>query len=314
MFVSSRPITICFMRVLLSIILLILFTTAIQAQVVVNELKRVGNKKKMSLDSNGWKRTGIFVLNVNQSAQSDWGSGGENFMLGFNTVLNKAIHHKKGKYTFDSYLDVELGLVFATSYKQFRKTTDRLDLTFEIEHSIGKKNHFNYGILGNVNTQMFSGHEYVSDFHNKISNFLSPGKALLSFGIDYKNITEKSYFSLFATPATIRWVTKVDPDFYGSKRFGVDSFHKVYTEIGAYLSVHYNKKFSKTTNYTSRLDLFSNYKRNPQNIDVLFNNILTFSLSKNFSATFILDILYDHDVKRRTQIQQISGLGLRLRL
>jgi len=301
------------MKILFFYFFTLITITATKAQ-AVSEMKRVGAKKRAVLDSNGWKRTGFFVLNVNQSAQSEWGSGGENFMLGINTILNKAIHHKKGKYTFDTYLDMELGLVFATSYKQFRKTTDRFDLTFEIEHRIGKKNHFNYGLLGNINTQLFSGHEYVSEFHSKISNFLSPGKALLSFGIDYKNSNEKSYFSFFATPTTIRWVTKVDPDFYSFKRFGVDSFHKIYTEIGAYITVHYNNRISKNTNLTSRLDLFSNYKRKPQNVDLLFNNVVTFSISKSFSATFVLDILYDDDVKKRTQIQQISGLGLRLKL
>ncbi|MEO7922926.1 MAG: DUF3078 domain-containing protein [Chitinophagaceae bacterium] len=281
---------------------------------VVNEMKRVGTKKRTSLDSNGWKRTGIFILNVNQSAQNEWGSGGENFMLGFNTILNKAIHHKKGKYTFDSYLDLELGLVFATSYKQFRKTTDRCDFTVELEHRIGKRNHFNYGILGNINTQLFSGHNYVSEFHQKISNFLSPGKALISMGIDYKNIKPKTYFSFFISPTTIRWVTKIDRDFYKKKAFGVDSLHKVYTEIGAYLSVHFNYMISKKTNLVSRLDLFSNYKRKPQNIDVLFNNVLSLNISKSFAATFILDLLYDHDIKSRTQVQQVSGIGLKLKL
>ncbi len=305
------------MKAICVFLFLTVLISATKAQVVVTELNRLNNinhKKKISIDSTGWKRSGVFILNVNQSVQSEWSSGGENFMLGFNTILNKAIHHKKGKYSFDSYLDMELGLVFATSYHKFRKTTDRFDLTFEIEHSIGRKKHFNYGLMGNINTQLFSGHEYVSAFHRKISNFLSPGKALLSVGIDYKNITQKSYISLFATPASVRLITKVDPDFYPTKRFGVDPFQKLYTEIGAYLSVHYNNTLSKALNYTGRLDLFSNYNRNPQNVDLLFNNILTLSINKIFSATFILDILYDDDVKKRTQLQQISGLGLQLKL
>lgn len=276
--------------------------------------KRVGAKKIASLDSNGWKRSGLFVLNVNQSAQSDWGSGGESFQIGINALLNKAIHHRKGKYTFDTYFDFELGLVEASSFKKFRKTTDRLDLTFEIEHTIGKKNHFNYGALFNLNTQVFGGHNYATEDSPKISSFLSPGKILLSLGIDYKDTKPNSYFSLFISPATIRWITKIDRDFYKSYKFGVDSLNKVYTEIGAYLSVHFNAKISKTANLICRFDLFSNYKRKPQNVDVLMNNVLTFSIAKNFVGTFLLDILYDHDIKRRTQVQEVSGLGLRLKL
>jgi len=302
------------MRILLVILLSIFIYTNVSAQAVVTELKRLGAKKRVSLDSNGWKRTGMFILNINQSSQSEWNSGGENFMFGINGIINKAAHHRNGKYTFDSYLDIELGVVEASSFKKFRKTTDRFDLTFEAEHSIGKESHFNYGLLGNINTQLFGGHNYTSTTYEKISGLLSPGKILLSFGIDYKHKKTNHYFSAFATPATIRLVTKIEKDFYKLNKFGVDSSNKVYTEIGAYLTLHYNGIISKTTSIISRLDLFSNYKRKPENVDLLLNNVITFNISKIFAGTFILDVLYDHDVKRRTQIQQVSGLGLRLKL
>jgi hypothetical protein len=296
------------------LILLSLFLSINTNAQVVGELKRVGAKKRASLDSNGWKKTGLFVLNINQSAQQDWGSGGENFQLGINTILNKAIHHRKGKYTFDAYFDIELGLVEASSFKQFRKTNDRCDMTLEVEHTIGKNSNFNYGILTNFNSQLFRGRSYSIEGQPKISNFMSPGKVLLSIGIDYKNAKNNHYFSLFATPATIRWVTKLDKDFYNLKRFGVDSFQKVYTEVGAYITAHYNTRISKSVNLISRLDLFSNYKRDPQNIDILLNNVLTFSITKFLAGTFLFDLVYDHDFKRRTQIQEITGLGMRLSL
>ncbi|HEX7902575.1 MAG TPA: DUF3078 domain-containing protein [Chitinophagaceae bacterium] len=294
--------------------LLFLQPETLSAQQTVFIPKRIGAKKVSSLDSNGWKSTGLFILNVNQSAQSDWGSGGENFMIGINCIINKAVHHRKNKYTFDMYADLELGVVEATSFKRFRKTTDRFDMTAELEHSIGTKGHFNYALLGNINTQLFEGHNYTKDDHPKISGLLSPGKFLLSFGIDYKNTNRDNYFSLFISPATIRWVTKIDRDFYTVTKFGVDSSQKVNTEIGAYLSVHYNAKLSKTANLISRLDLFSNYKRKPRNVDVLLNNVLTISINKFLAGTFLFDILYDHDYKKRTQVQEVTGLGLRLKL
>lgn len=301
------------MRLLLFIILL-LCANAIYSQVTVNELKKLGTKKKITLDSNGWKRRGIYSLNINQSSQTGSGNGSDNFLLGINSLLNKTVHHKKGKYTFDGYIDFELGLVYTSSYKKFRKTIDRFDLTVDLEHSIGKNTHFTYGILGNVNTQLFSTHNFLSDYHEKISNFLSPGRALLSVGIDYKNEKEKSELSIFATPATIRWITKIDQDFYPNRKFGVDSFHRVYTEIGALISVHYKKYFSKKAAYVSRLDLFSNYKRNPQNIDLIFTNLFSLDISKNFSFTFILDLFYDDDAANNLRVQQVSGIGLKLKI
>jgi len=301
------------MRAISLFLFLFLLVTAADAQ-VVTEMKKLNSKKKLELDTTGWKKTGLFILNVNQSMRSGTNNGGENFLMGINSILNKAVHHKKGKYTFDAYLDLELGLVYASSYKKFRKTTDRFDLTVELDHSIGNNKHLTYGFLGNINTQLFPGYNYVSDFHFKVSNILSPGKALISFGLDYKDVKKKSYFSIFITPATVRWVTKVDRDFYPNYKFGVDSFHKVYTEIGAYITAHYSRHFSEKINLVSRLDLFSNYKRNPNHVDVFSNNILSMMFSKKFSCTFVLDLLYDHDVSKQLQLQQQMGIGLRLQL
>lgn len=305
----------CFDRtILFSIVFTLLFPASFWAQQPVFIPKRVGAKKTAALDSNGWKSTGLFVLNINQSAQADWGSGGERFMFGINGILNKAIHHRKGKYSFDLYADLELGLVKASSFKKARKTTDRFDMTAEIEHRIGTKGHWNYALLGNINTQLFDGHSYLAPGEPKISAFLSPGKFLTSFGVDYKHSTEKSYFSLFVSPTTLRWVTKTDPDFLASKKFGVDSSKKINTEFGAYLSVHFNTRFSKNTSLISRFDLFSNYLRKPGNMDILFNNVLTLGINKFLAGTVLLDIIYDHDFKQRTQVQEITGIGVRLKL
>jgi hypothetical protein len=301
------------MRILLLIVLTVFLYATVSAQAVVTEIKRVGAKKRASLDTSGWKRTGLFIVNINQSAQLNWASGGEDYMIGINGILNEAIHHRNGKYTFDNYFDVELGVVNAASFDQFRKTNDRCDITTEVEHSIGKKGHLNYGILANLNTQIFGGHNYATENHEKISSFMSPGKLLLSFGIDYKDTKPNHYFSLFITPATVRLVTKIDDDFYSQKKFGVDSFQRTYTEIGAYLSVHYNSKISKTTNLISRLDLFSNYKRDPENVDLLMNNVLTVNINKTFVASIILDVLYDHDVTGRLQMQEMTGIGMRIK-
>ena len=300
------------MRNFLLIIVCLFNIWEISAQRSAQELKKANKREKDSIDSLGWKKHGFFVFNINQAALNDWSTGGESFMIGINGILNYSVHHKMGKYTFDSYIDMELGVVEAASFKKFRKTTDRFDLTLEMEHSMGKN--LNYGLLFNCNTQLFGGHNYSLADHNKISSFLSPGKILLAPGIDLKRQKPMSYFSLFVSPATFRWVTKLDDEFYDQLKFGVDSAHKVNTEIGAYLSIHFDAKIKRNAEYIARLDLFSNYKRNPEYVDVLLNNLFTINISNFFAATIILDIIYDHDIKASTQVQEIFGLGLKLKL
>lgn len=287
--------------------------TNLSAQQSIQEIKKTNTRKMKNLDSAGWEKTGFFIFNVNQAALSNWPSGGEEFLIGINGILNYAIHHRMGRFSTDSYFDLELGAVEAASFKKFRKTTDRFDVTMEMEHSTSHKNIY-YGLLFNLNTQILGGHNYTLAGNNKISSFLSPGKFLLSPGIDLKKQKPESYFSFFISPATFRWVTKMDDIFYFQSKFGVDSAHKINTEFGAYISSHYNLKISKTVRYIGRLDLFSNYLRKPENIDVLLNNLLTINISNVFAANILLDIIYDDDTKRRTQIQEIFGLGLKVKL
>lgn len=267
------------------------------------------------VDSTGWEKTGFFILNVNQAAQSDWNSGGERFLIGVNGILNYAIHHKVNKFSLETYVDIELGGVEASSFKQVRKTTDRFDLTAEIDHSTSNKLLY-YGLLFNMNTQFLGGHNYAipSSENNKISGFMSPGKILLSPGIDLKKENQEFYFSLFVSPSTARLVTKLDDDFYDQSKFGVDSAHRINTEFGAYISTHFNVKISKSSRYIGRLDLFSNYLRDPAKVDVLMNNLLSINISKVFAANILLDIVYDADIKNRVQVQEIFGLGLKLNL
>jgi hypothetical protein len=109
-------------------------------------------------------------------------------------------------------------------------------------------------------------------------------------------------------------VLKIDPDFYNVAKFGVDAGKKSNQEFGAYLSVTYKADFSKWATYTGRIDLFSNYKRNPENVDLLMNNLLTMKFNKLFATNLSLDLLYDDDVKKRLQVKEVLGVGLTMKL
>ena len=116
------------------------------------------------------------------------------------------------------------------------------------------------------------------------------------------------------SPASVRWILKRDPDFLNKAMFGVDSAKKVNTEFGAFLMAKYNVAITKWAGFTSRLDFFSNYRRNPQNVDVLMNNLLTMKFNNILATNLSLDLLYDDDVRKRLQLKEILGVGLTLKL
>jgi hypothetical protein len=158
---------------------------------------------------------------------------------------------------------------------------------------------------------MLEGFDYSTIPNTKISNFLTPGKIILSPGFDYKT-TQR--FSLFVSPVTVRWVLKSDADFLNMAKFGVDSSRKSNTEIGAFVTAKFGAAFTKWATYTGRIDLFSNYKRNPQNVDVLMTNLLTMKFTKLLATNISLDLIYDDDVKKRLQLKEILGIGLTVKL
>lgn len=79
-------------------------------------------------------------------------------------------------------------------------------------------------------------------------------------------------------------------------------------------AVNYKNDKNIWDNYFDILDFLSNYCRDPPNIDVLMNNLLTMNFTKNFATNLSLDLIYDDDVQKRLQLKEISGVGLTMKL
>ena len=103
--------------------------------------------------------------------------------------------------------------------------------------------------------------------------------------------------------------------------YGVRPGEKSRSELGAFLSAQFLKELTKTLNYKARLDLFSNYKHNPEKVDVFMSNLFSVKLSKLLSATWNVDLIYDDDVRLfgddgqspGWQIKSLVGIGLLVR-
>jgi len=275
----------------------------------VKEFQKVALKELKPLEKDGWHKAGTFIINVNQGALRNWAGGGEQNTLGFTTLLNYNVNHKKGKITWNNYFDIAIGFQNASSFGQFRKVDDRIDITSKYGYQFSQQ--WFTALLANFNTQALAGYQYSDTVNTKISNLLSPGKMLLSAGIDYR--PDKS-FTLFVSPVTTRFIVKNDNDFYTIDKFGVTANRKVNTELGAFATAKFTKKFSQWAYYTGRLDLFSNYERNPENVDLFVTNLLTMKFNKWLATNISVDMIYDDDIVKKTQLKEILGIGLTLKL
>jgi len=272
----------------------------------------VSIKKEKDTVEQVWKRGGLYNLSLSQGSLSNWAAGGDEFSLAVTSILNLYSFYKKDKHSWDNTLDFNFGYV-RTSSLGSRKNDDRLDILSKYGHAVSS--HWNLAGLVNFRSQLFRGYTYESNVKELSSAFLSPGYVLTSIGMDFKP-NEK--FSLFLSPVSSRWVIVKDDSLSARGLYGVEPGKHSASEFGAFASANYLNEISQSVTYKGRLDFFSNYKHNPERIDVFMTNVLSVKLSKILSASWNVDLIYDDDVKlfgedgksAAVQLKSLVGLGL----
>lgn len=302
-----------------ALLLLTFYSLQVTAQdKTVQGLKSEGSRtiSKQATDTSkrSWKTGGTFNLNVNQGALSYWSAGGDNFSLSLTSLVNVFAYYKHGRHSWDNNLDMAYGMVNTTSLGQ-RKADDRIDFVSKYGYEMDKK--WYLSTLLNFRSQFARGYAYPTDTSKVLtSNFLSPAYVVLSVGMDYKPVEE---FSLFMSPITSRWVIVQNDSLASVGAYGVDSGKNVKMELGAYASINWNKQLTSTTNYKTRLELFSNYRHDPFNIDIFWTNIIAVKITKLINMNLSLDMIYDNDVPTvrkdgtgggpKPQIKELMGVG-----
>lgn len=260
-----------------------------------------------------WRKGGLYGINVSQGSLSNWAAGGDDFSLSLNSVLSLFAFYKKDKHSWDNTFDFNLGYVKTTSLGS-RKNDDRIDLLSKYGYALNSK--LNVAGLVNFRSQLFKGYTYDGDGNKTLSSaFLSPAYILVSPGLDYK---PNANLSIFVSPITARWTIVKDDTLSAKGLYGVDPGKHSNAEFGAFTSINYLKEFNKNIIYKSRLDLFSNYRRKPKNVDLYFTNVLNIKLSRILSLTWSIDMIYDDDVRlfgknnngAALQLKSLVGIGL----
>jgi hypothetical protein len=180
---------------------------------------------------------------------------------------------------------------------------------------MGKK--FFLTALFDFRTQFAPGYNYpTTDTRALTSDFLAPAYALLAVGVMYK---PNSNFSIFVSPITARELIVHNDSLAAQGAFGVDTGKTSRFEFGAYASIIYNTNLSKTASYSGRLDLFSDYLNNPQNVALYMTNVLNVKVSSVISMMLSVTMIYDDRIKSvkadgsyggpALQLQETMGIG-----
>ena len=251
-----------------------------------------------------WWTGGLSTISFNQTSFSNWAAGGEN-SIAANALLNLYAKYKNGRHAWDNSLDLGYGLV-KPGVKDVRKSDDKIDLLSKYGYDINNKNKLFYTFLLNFKSQFTEGFEYPTDTTKVlISDFLAPGYLLLALGIDFK---PEEYFSVFLSPLTAKFTFVNHQDLADAGSFGVEPAtynelgvktsdgENLRSEFGAYLNVKFQKDVLSNVNLLTKLDLFSNYSENPQNIDVNWEVLLGMKINTYLTASISTHLIYDDDV------------------
>ena len=291
------------------------------------------NFRSASTDTvNGWKKGGVIGLSVSQASFTNWAAGGQN-SLSVNGLISMYANYKKEKSSWDNLFDLGYGFLQQGKNGDLIKTDDKIDFSSKYGRAAAK--HWYYAALLNFKTQMTAGYAYPND-SVEISGFLAPAYLLGALGMDYK---PNNNLSAFIAPVTVKTTIVnhqrladegaygVDPAEYDTAGNFISHGKMIRNEFGGYVRVIYKKDFfkDKSVSLLTKLDIFSNYIHNPENLDISWETIFSFKVNKYISATLTTHLLYDDDIiiavdsngdgviearGPRTQFKQVLGIGI----
>ena len=247
-----------------------------------------------------WKRSGIFTANFSQVSLTNWASGGQSSMSGV-FMMNYLANYKKDSLSWDNYIDLRYGFLKEDA-KDITKSSDKIEFNSKIGYATGGG--WNYAASVNFKSQFAPGYNYPRTPNDKIiSQFLAPAYINLAIGMDYKN----EFITLFLSPATGKFTIVNNDELSAAGDFGVDPGKKFRAEFGGSVRFGAKKEIFKNVTAQTKLDLFSNYFHNPQNIDVDWTFLLTMKVNEWLAATLLTQLIYDDDIKILDQETQKSA-------
>ena len=249
----------------------------------------------------GWSHKGNFGLNFGQTSYTNWAAGGQSTVNG-QGIFFYEIHYLKDNFKWDNTLNTSLGYSIFDFKKKPIKTDDKIEFTSLA--TLKATEHLNYGAEFAFRSQFAKGFDYAKDSTHYISKFLAPAYISLGLGIEW---VPCKHFSLYFSPITGR-VTIVNDDYLASiGAFGVNTLDandttqhaknvKVRYEFGARAVAKFEYPLAKNIDFNSKLELFSNYLKDPQYIDVDWQNMLVLKVNDWLNCNLSTHLIYDRDI------------------
>jgi hypothetical protein len=250
-----------------------------------------------------WTKKGNISLLLSQSSYNkQWLGGGTSNVAG-NFGLNYDFNYKKGGVVWDNKFILAYGLNKIKGAERTAKTDDRI----ELNSLWGKKstmNNWYYSMYFNFKSQMDTG---LDKNNVKISHFFSPAYFQFGPGFLWK---KDNNLSVNFSPAAGKLILVHDHFTELGSSFGVLQGDNSRFEFGASISAYYKLIAVTNVNIENRLNLYSNYLDNPQNVDIDYQMNVVMKINKYLSANIAVQTIYDDNSIKAFQVKEVFGLGI----
>ena len=251
-----------------------------------------------------WSITGQNTIMLNQSAFSNWVGGGAN-NIGWLAGTNYNMTYQKDKNLWENVVILGYGQNNTQGLGN-RKTQDLINLSTNYGRAISK-NWFASAGAGLI-TQFDKGFANGNDpSAQKISNFMAPGYVNVGAGFTYR---PNENFTATLRPANARMTFVLDKDLQKAGTYGLkNDGDSMLFQFGFLGTAMYKVKLMENIDLINRASVFSNYLDHPERLVLGYGGILNMKINKYISSNITLDLLYDHNQIKKTQIKQTVGVG-----
>jgi hypothetical protein len=244
-----------------------------------------------------WKYHNESSLVLNQASLSNWVKGGESSI---STALDMTeyadFNNKKLKISSSNFARLNFGYV-ASGQDGIRKNLDLLETNSKFNHKAFGK--FDFSAILLFKTQIAHGRNYFktvagNDTSNLVSKFMNPATLTIGLGLDFNpNKTTSINFS----PLSYKGTFVTDTVHIDQTQYGIAKNRKSLNEPGVSFMITNEFKPIKTVAIVNRLQLFTNYIHNPQNVDVDWEMIATAKLNWFTDVRLNTHLIFDDDTR-----------------
>ena len=249
------------------------------------EVQRIVVKQKY------WKYRTEANLAFTQTALFNWVKGGEKSLASLLDVTGYAdYNNKQTKLSSNNFARIKLGFL-ASGENPIRNNTDLIETNSKLNHKAFGK--FDFSAIMLFKTQLLKGYNYPND-SVPVSKLINPAILTLGIGLDYK---PNANTSINFSPLSYKGTYMTDTLHIDQTKYGIAADRKSKHEPGVSLMVSHVWKPYKTLGVTNRIQLFTNYINNPQNIDIDWEMILVANLNWFTDLRINIHFIFDDDTK-----------------